>query len=102
VRQSLGQPLQTAWTYPTDPAASCFLLFIDAGRIVHAGESGPCRDRGVFPGEAAEAVAGVLGEPRQVCWMYSRSPGKRPYRLRAVCFADRRVEDVLRFWWEDR
>lgn len=103
VRQSLGEPLQLAWTYPTDRAAdSCFLLFIDAGRIVHAGEGAPCRDRGVFPGQSAEAAAAVLGKPQMVCWMYTRSPGHRPYRLRAVCFVDGRVFEVMRFWWEDR
>jgi hypothetical protein len=102
VRQSLGEPLQLAWTYPADRADSCFLLFIDAGRVVHAGEAGPCRERGISPGQPAEWVAAVLGKPQTVCWMYTRSNGHRPYRLRGVCFADGRVFEVMRFWWRDR
>jgi hypothetical protein len=98
LRQKLGEPLQLAWTYPADPANSCFLLFIDAGRIVHAGEAEPCRDRGVSPGQTAESAAAVLGQPQMVCWMYTRSPGHRPYRLRGVCFSDGRVFEVMRFW----
>jgi inner membrane protein len=103
VRQSLGPPLQLALTYPTDRAAdSCFLLFIDAGRIVHAGEAGPCGERGISPGQPADTALAVLGEPQMVCWMYTRSPGHRPYRLRGVCFVDGRVLEVMRFWWQNR
>ena len=102
VRQSLGEPLQHAWAYRNQGPDSCFLLFINAGHVVHAGEGAPCRDRGVFPGQPAEAAAAVLGEPQIVCWMYTRSPGGRPYRLRGVCFDEGRVSEVMRFWWEDR
>ena len=34
-------------------------------------------------------------------WMYTRSPGGRFYRLRAVCFENGTVAEVMRFWWQD-
>jgi hypothetical protein len=60
-----------------------------------------CVGIGVQPGQAAEDARLFLGEPANVCWLCTRSPTKRVYRLRAVCFANGVVEQVMRLWWEN-
>ncbi len=101
VRQVLGEPLQLAWAYRSEQPDACSLVFVDRGRIAMARPAEACGGRGVQPGQAAEEARGILGEPATVCWLYTRSPTKRVYRFRAVCFADGVVEEVMRFWWED-
>jgi inner membrane protein len=101
VRNVLGEPLQLAWAYPSDRAGACFLLFVDAGRVVSAQNAEACRERGVQTGQSVDDVRAALGQPAAECWMYTRSPSGRIFRLRAVCFANGTVEDVMRFWWQD-
>ena len=101
VRGVLGEPLQWAWAYPPDRTGGCFLLFVDAGRVVSARDSDACGGQGVHQGQRTDEVRAVLGSPAAECWMYTRSPGGRAYRLRAVCFVNGTVGEVMRFWWED-
>jgi len=39
-----------------------------------------------------------IGAAEHPCWVYSRSPRNGYFRARAVCFADGRVEEVIRRW----
>jgi len=44
---------------------------------------------------------GLAAARNATYWMYTRSPSKGIYRLRAVCFRDGTVVEVIRFWWQD-
>jgi hypothetical protein len=59
-------------------------------------------------GHSISDVRTRLGEPfRSVgsddrpCWIYSRSPSNGYFRARAVCFADGKVSQIVRRWFNE-
>lgn len=60
----------------------------------------------VTPGQTEQEVRARLGapfreipfEPDSSCWAYSRSRSGGFFRVRAVCFVDGRVDEVVRRW----
>ncbi len=101
VGDALGEPLRIGWVYPSNQRDACFLVFIEDDRVVDVRDAQACQARGVEVGQAASAARAILGDANQTCWQYSRSPSGQYYRLRAVCFAEGAVTDIMRFWLRD-
>jgi inner membrane protein len=97
IRQQLGPPLSEFLLYEDRPDA-CTVLRIDHDTVAMAQGIEACGDRGIKPGVPRAAAVRALGTPRETCWLYSRSPDDGYFRLRAICFADGRVTQVVRRW----
>jgi inner membrane protein len=98
VRDIVGAPFGESWFYADRPNTCPGAHFEDD--VVVAPTWAACEKIGVRPGVSRTDAERLLGSepPLDVCWRYSRSPGHRPFRLRMVCFSDKRVTGVVRRW----
>jgi inner membrane protein len=106
----LGAPLRQTWFYSPDRelrgvdvaaadlADQCVTAAFDGDALITALAHAPCARRGIQPGMSPQAVERLLGEPSESCWSYTSSPGNRRHRRRAVCFAQGRVDEIVRRW----
>jgi inner membrane protein len=100
VHGRVGTPLRE-FMFFGDRRDHCAMVRIESQAVAEARPIDPCGIRGVRVGTPREVVVRTLGTPRENCWMYSRSPDRRYYRLRAVCFEGDRVAAVIRRWVKD-
>lgn len=109
VRDRLGRPFREFWFYmPADPRPpderpapverGCFVVRFEAGVVAAVNDIAACGARGVGAGRSPIEVEARLGSPTESCWQYSWSPGAAPYRERRVCFANAKVQTVVRKW----
>jgi len=110
VIERLGAPLRQIWFYSpdralrgaevaaADVAGQCVTATFDGDALITALARASCATRGLRPGMSPQAVERLLGEPSESCWSYTSSPGNRRYRVRAVCFARGRVDEIVRRW----
>ena len=87
--------------YDSRTSPGCAAVFIDGGAVVGMQPEDGCGTRGIRINLSREAATGILGEPAEVCDLYSRSPGRRYYRVRAVCYDNGRVSNIVRQWYTD-
>ena len=100
IRDRLGVPFHELMFYEDGPDA-CVIVQLRDGVVLSATPAEECGQRGVRPTIADAVVQQVLGAPLETCWAYSRSPGRRFHRARAVCFENDRVSGVIRGWLRD-
>src|SRR5688500_14839877 len=100
VRARLGTPFSEFLLYEDLPER-CVAVRVEMEQVAMAQPPERCRMLGVQPAVSRAAVIEVLGIPRETCWVYSRSPDRRFFRARGVCFADDRVRMVVRRWIRD-
>ena len=100
IRDRLGAPLHELMFYEDGPNA-CVIVQIADNAVISATPPDECRRRGIAPAASTDTVLRMLGAPAERCWAYSRSPGKRFHRARAVCFENGRVSGVVRGWLRD-
>jgi inner membrane protein len=100
VRARLGVPFFELLFYEDGPS-ECVIVQVMEDTVVARNPPDVCEQRGIRLDLAKSEVLRVLGEPAETCWAYSRSPGARFYRARAVCFVNGRVSGVLRRWTRD-
>ena len=109
VRALLGRPFGEFWFYtPADPRPpderpapterACLIVRFEAGVVAAVQDMAACRARGVGVGLSPIDVAKQLGSPTESCWQYSWSPGQTTHRERLVCFANGKVQTVVRKW----
>jgi inner membrane protein len=108
VRDRLGAPIEEDWIYspdgesPTNKSAAqavgCFSVRFEHDRATESLRPAECEARGVRSGQPKAEVERLLGVPSDSCWAYSKSPPRRPFRLRLVCFHGATVEMVARRW----
>ena len=121
VQQLMGPPLTEWWGYRSGGPDGCPVVYFASGLVTaerqatgtererveaaRRGAGGPadpimeaCSRRGVHPGMPRVDVQRALGAPDEVCWAYTRSPGRRHYRVRVVCFSEGKVVEVFRQW----
>ena len=112
VRQLLGAPVRESWFYaPTDQpfesaetrsAAAlphdCSAVFFERGAVARAFDRAACSKRGIEIGMSPHVVEPLLGDPSEICWQYTWSPGNRSHRMRIICFARGNVHTVFRRW----
>jgi inner membrane protein len=112
VRRRLGDAYREGWFYPPrdvpfQPAMErsaaafpheCLSVQLVDGVVSVARDSGSCVARGVAPGVSRDEVERALGAPPESCSEYTWSVRDGPHRLRMICFADARVEQVFRRW----
>jgi len=98
VRHLLGPPLREWWHYPPTAPGQCLFVFFEPDVVSTAPQREPCSPRGIQPGMTRDDVRRALGPPAGVCWAYTRSPGDRRYRARAICFSNGRVVELFRLW----
>jgi inner membrane protein len=110
VIERLGAPIRQTWFYAPDGqmrgaevaavdlADQCVTTTFDSDALVSALAHTSCARRGIQPGMSPQAVERLLGAPSESCWSYTWSPGNRPYRVRAICFARGRVDEIIRRW----
>ena len=98
VRNRIGAPFGESWFYPDLPDRCPGAHF--ENDIVVAPSWAACERVGVRPGVSRADAARLLGPepPVDICWRYTRSPGRRPFRLRMVCFSGDSVGGVVRRW----
>jgi inner membrane protein len=99
VAARLGRPHVEILTYGAQPATTCAVLFADGNAIVDMQPAAPCRERGITVGMSRDAATRILGNPAELCWLYSRSPTQTYFRVRAVCFENGRVSNIVRQWF---
>jgi inner membrane protein len=97
VRRRLGAPLGEWWVYRSGPD-DCSVVYFESDVVTAERHVEACSRRGVRPGVSRADVHRMLGAPAGVCWAYSRSPARRHYRVRTVCFSDGRVVEIFRQW----
>lgn len=111
VRRLLGAPHGESWFYPLNvhsvlqpagetSAASlrpCRAFRFEDDVVMKAFDPDACRSLGIAAGARLDEVHRLLGDPNEMCWHYSWSPGFA-YRMRMVCFADKKVEAAIRGW----
>ncbi|HZB25854.1 MAG TPA: metal-dependent hydrolase [Vicinamibacterales bacterium] len=109
VHRLLGAPIGESWFYASPGGTSagatagaslrgCQAIRAVEGRVVAAIAASACEATGIRPGSRIDDVGRRLGPPTEACWQYSWSPEKRPYRLRAVCLVENRVELIVSRW----
>jgi inner membrane protein len=98
VRRLMGEPLGEWWGYRSRGEDGCPVVYFDAGIATAERHVEACSQRGVRPGMSRTDVHRAIGAPDDVCWPYSRSPGHRHYRVRAVCFSHGKVVEIFRQW----
>jgi inner membrane protein len=97
----LGRPQVEVLAYDSRTSPGCAAVFIDGGAVVGMQPEDGCGTRGIRTNLSREAATEILGEPAEVCDLYSRSPGGRYYRVRAVCYEDGRVSNIVRQWYRN-
>ena len=97
----LGRPYVEVLAYDSRTSPGCGAVFIDGDAVVGMQPEDGCLTRGIRTKMSREAATGILGEPAEVCNLYSRSPGRRYYRVRAVCYETGRVSVIVRQWYRD-
>jgi inner membrane protein len=97
VHARLGPPFYELLVYPDGPDA-CVTVRVEDDMVASAQPPDACEQRGVAPATSLAALRRALGPPEETCWVYSRSPNRRYFRARAVCFAGDRVNSVVRRW----
>ena len=100
VRARLGVPFFELLFYEDGPS-ECVIVQVKEDTVVARNPPDVCEQRGIRLDVLKSDVLRILGEPGETCWAYSRSPGARFHRARAVCFVDGRVSGVLRGWRRD-
>lgn len=100
VRARLGVPFFELMFYEDGPTA-CVIVQLEEDTVVARNPPDLCERRGIILDASKSDVLRILGEPPETCWAYSRSPGARFHRARAVCFVNGRVSGVLRRWMRD-
>jgi inner membrane protein len=97
VRRLMGTPLGEWWVYRSGPDG-CPIVYFESDVVTAERHVEACSRGGVRPGVSRADVHRRLGAPAGVCWRYSRSPARRHYRVRTVCFSDGKVVDIFRQW----
>ena len=97
----LGRPQVEVLEYNSRASEQCGAVFIDADVIVGMRPEEGCGARGIRTTMSRAEAIRVLGEPSQVCDLYSRSPGRRYYRVRAVCYDHGRVSNIVKQWYRE-
>ena len=87
--------------YDSRTSPGCSAVFIDRGAVVGMQPEEGCGARGIRTQMSRDAAIGILGEPADVCDLYSRSPGRRYFRVRAVCYDSGRVSNIVRQWYRE-
>jgi inner membrane protein len=100
VHGRVGTPLRE-FMFFGERSDGCEMVRIESQAVAEAQPIDPCGSRGVRVGMPRDDVLHALGTPLQNCWMYTRSPNRGYYRLRAVCFDGDRVAAVIRRWVRD-
>lgn len=98
VRRLMGAPLGEWWSYRPQRPDGCPVVYFESGTVTAERQVEACAHRGVRPGMSPADVHRALGAPAEVCWPYSRSPGRGHYRVRVVCFSDGNVVEIFRQW----
>lgn len=103
VVRALGAPLEQFWSYapfgPAQlPATSCQVVFFAGGALAAEPGFPTCSPPGTHLGMTTTEVLQALGDPEFRCWGYSRSPNRRPFRVREVCFSKGQVAETFRRW----
>jgi hypothetical protein len=109
VRDLLGRPFAEFWFYtpadsrppderPAPAQQACLIVRFEGGAVAAVQDIAACRERGVGVGLSPVDVDRQLGSPSESCWQYSWSPGGTTYRQRLVCFANDKVQMVVRKW----
>jgi inner membrane protein len=98
VRRVMGAPLGEWWGYRPQIPDGCPVVYFESGIVTAERHVEACARRGVRPGMSPADVHRALGAPAEVCWPYSRSPGRGHYRVRVVCFSDGNVVEIFRQW----
>jgi inner membrane protein len=103
VAERLGAPLGEWWDFDVrnldvNPGDVCPFVYLEGGHVSATELRDACVKRGITAGMPAAAVRQRLGAPFGQCWTYTRSPSRRAYRGRTVCFVNGAVEEVIRRW----
>jgi hypothetical protein len=78
VLNTLGAPLEESWDY------GCAVVAFQWTGGVHVYSPPSCRSARIPDSADRSAVLHVLGEPRDMVWMYSVSPDRTSYRERVI------------------
>jgi inner membrane protein len=100
VRARLGDPFFELLFYEDGPN-ECVIVQVKEDIVVARNPPDVCERSGIMLAGPRDDVLRMLGHPAETCWAYSRTPGARFYRARAVCFENGRVSGVLRQWMRD-
>ena len=86
----------------TDPVRESLVGFVFNEDTEYAPRFSANAFDAIAEGDSMERVREALGEPlgpvSGECWQYTKSANQRPFRMRAICFYDGRVEEIIRRW----
>jgi outer membrane protein assembly factor BamE (lipoprotein component of BamABCDE complex) len=102
VKELLGVSFGESWFYTSKARYGCEIVRFDPEDAVIRGVwRDECTQVGLKNGMSVSDVQRLLGQPREACTGYTRSPGDTDYRVRIVCFSNGQVVDVRRHWYFD-
>jgi hypothetical protein len=96
VRHILPEPLGEVWSYGDGRQRQAIVGFTH-GRVDHV-NSGPTD---IHIGTSSDEVMRRLGEPREKCFVYSRTPNDGSYHVRVIVFQHGKVTERLSEFYVD-